>query len=131
VETIEADFDNETGNIAYRATFPNPNGLLRFGQTGNIVIDQPYTNAMLIPQKATFEVLDKKYVYIVTKEGIIQSREIKIASEIPHVYIVQSGIQPNDKILMEGLRLVKENEKINYKFITPLKALSNLELYAE
>ena len=131
VETIEADFDNETGNIAYRATFPNPNGLLRFGQTGNIVIDQPYTNAMLIPQKATFEVLDKKYVYIVTKEGIIQSREIKIASEIPHVYIVQSGIQPNDKILMEGLRLVKENEKINYKLITPLKALSNLELYAE
>src|SRR5690606_39327306 len=38
VETIEADFDNETGNIAYRATFPNPKGLLRFGETGNDVI---------------------------------------------------------------------------------------------
>ncbi|MFY7814661.1 MAG: efflux RND transporter periplasmic adaptor subunit [Chryseobacterium taeanense] len=55
VETIESDFDNETGNIAYRATFPNPQGLLRYGETGNILITSPYPDAVMIPQKATFE----------------------------------------------------------------------------
>lgn len=131
VETIEADFDNETGNIAYRATFPNPNGLLRFGQTGNIVINTPFKNAVLIPQKATFEVLDKKYVYVVTKDNVVKAREIKVAAEIPHIYIVNAGLQTSDKILLDGLRLVKDNEKISYKFIQPNNVLSNLELYAE
>lgn len=131
VETIEADFDNQTGNIAYRATFLNDKGLLRFGQTGNVVINTPFKNALLIPQKATFEVLDKKYVFVVSKNNTVQAREIKIAAEIPHVYIVASGIQKEDKILLDGLRLVKENDKISYKFITPQKALSSLELYAE
>ena len=131
VETIEADFDNETGNIAYRATFPNSKGLLRFGETGNVVITTPMKNAMLIPQKATYEVLDKKYVFVITKDNVVKAREIKIAAEIPHIYIVGSGLQKDDKILLEGLRLVKENEKIATKFIAPEKVISNLELYAE
>lgn len=58
VETIEADFDNETGNISFRATFDNPDRLLRYGQTGSVVIPTSIENAMLIPQKATFEVLE-------------------------------------------------------------------------
>ena len=51
VETIEGEFNNETGNIAFRATFPNPNKLLRHGETGNIVVKNKYPNAILIPQK--------------------------------------------------------------------------------
>lgn len=50
---------------------------------------------------------------------------------MPHLFVVQSGLAENDKILLEGLRLVKENEKINYEFVAPLSAISNLELYAE
>lgn len=65
VETIEADFDNETGNIAFRATFPNPKRILRHGETGNILMPVSLKNALLIPQKATFEILDKKFVYVV------------------------------------------------------------------
>ena len=68
IRTIEADFNNETGNIAFRATFPNPKGLLRHGETGNVVIRVPFKNALLIPQKATFEVLDKKYVYVIDED---------------------------------------------------------------
>lgn len=131
VETIEADFNNETGNIAYRATFSNEKRLLRFGETGNVVITTPFKDAILIPQKATFEVLDKKYVFVVTKDNIVKAREIKIAAEIPHIYIIESGLHKEDKILLDGLRLVKENDKISYKFITPEKAISSLELYAE
>lgn len=131
VETIEADFDNETGNISFRATFDNPEKLLRYGQTGSIVISNTLKNAVLIPQKATFEVLDKRYVYVITKENTIKSREIEIEAELPHLYAVKSGLQKEDKILLEGLRKVKENDKIEFKQVEPKQVLSSLELYSE
>jgi membrane fusion protein (multidrug efflux system) len=131
VETIESDFDNETGNIAYRATFLNPEKLLRYGQTGNIMISTPFKNALLIPQKATYEELEKKYVYVITKENVVKAREIKVAAELPHIYVVQSGLQKDDKILLEGLRMVSENQKIKTQFTAPEKVLLNLNLYAE
>jgi len=131
VETIEGEFNNETGNIAFRATFPNPKGLLRHGETGNIKMGIPLKNAILIPQKATFEVLDKKYVYVVDKDNVLRSREIQIAAELPHIFVIKSGLSTNDKVLIEGIRLVKENEKINYKLEKPEYVMSHLELYAE
>lgn len=131
VQTIESDFNNETGNIAYRATFPNPKGLLRYGETGNIVITSPYTNAMMIPQKATFEELEKKYVYVITKEGKVKAREIKIAAELPHIYVVASGLGKDERILLDGLRMVQENQKIASRYQKPEKVMSNLDLYAE
>ena len=131
VSTIEADFNNETGNISFRATFPNPQGLLRHGETGNIQMKVPFKHAMLIPQKTTFEVLDKKYVYVLDKNNELKSREVKIAGELPHIFIISEGLSTGDKILLEGLRLVKENEKIEYKLEKPEYVLSHLELYAE
>ena len=74
IETIEADFNNETGNIAFRAAFPNPGGLLRHGETGKVQITEPLKDALVIPQKATFEILDKKYVYVVDEHGVVHSR---------------------------------------------------------
>ena len=131
VQTIEADFNNETGNIAFRATFPNPSGLLRHGETGNVRMTVPLKRALLIPQKATFEVLEKKYVYVVDKDNVIRSREITIAAEMPHVFAVKSGLKKEDRILLEGLRQVKENEKIHPKFMQPKEVISHLSLYAE
>ncbi|WP_461042881.1 efflux RND transporter periplasmic adaptor subunit [Spirosoma harenae] len=131
VQTVEADFNNETGNIAFRATFPNPNGLLRHGETGNIQMTLPLKNALIIPQKATFEVLEKKYVYVIDKENKVRSREITIGAELPHIFVVKSGLAPTDKILLEGLRQVRENEKIHAKFVQPASVISHLELYAE
>jgi membrane fusion protein, multidrug efflux system len=131
VETIEADFNNETGNIAFRATFPNPKGLLRHGETGNIQMTLPLKNAMIIPQKATFEVLEKKYVYVVDKDNVVRSREVTIAAEMPHIFVLSSGLKKDDRILLEGLRQVKENEKIHTKFEKPETVISHLGLYAE
>ncbi|MDO3694143.1 efflux RND transporter periplasmic adaptor subunit [Wenyingzhuangia sp. chi5] len=131
VETIEADFNNETGNISFRATFPNPEGLLRHGETGNILSTIKLDNALLIPQKATFEVLDKKYVYVVDKNNVIKSREIIIGEEMPHLYAVVGGLSENDKILIEGLRLVRENDKIHSEYVKPDYVISHLNLYAE
>lgn len=131
VETIEADFNNETGNIAFRATFPNSNGLLRHGETGNVVMTIPVKGALLIPQKATFEVLDKKYVYALDKDNVLHSREITIGAELPHIYAIVDGLEESDRILLEGLRLVREEDEIDPEFMEPKTALSNLELYAE
>jgi membrane fusion protein (multidrug efflux system) len=131
VQTIEADFNNETGNIAFRATFPNPKRLLRHGETGNILVTSEIKNALIIPQKATFEVLEKKYVYIVDKDNVIRTREISVEAELPHIFVVKSGLAKTDKILLEGLRQVHENEKIHAKFVQPDSVISNLSLYAE
>ena len=131
VETIEADFNNETGNIPFRATFPNPEALLRHGETGNVHVTIPLENALLIPQKATFEVLDKKYCYVIDDEGVVHSRQITIGEEMPHLYAITDGLKENDKILLEGLRLVKENDEIEYELEDPNTALGDLELYAE
>lgn len=131
IQTVEADFNNETGNIAFRATFPNPEGLLRHGETGSVVIKQPLKSALMIPQKATFEVLEKKYVYVIDKNNVVRSREIKIAAELPNIFVVQAGLKNDDKILLEGLRQVNENQKIKYKFLQPESVISHLSLYAE
>ena len=131
VETIEADFDNETGNIPFRATFPNPNGLLRHGETGNVRIAEPIRDGLIIPQKATFEVLDKRYVYVVGKDSRVRSREISVGADLEDLYVVTAGLQANEKILLEGLRKVKENDKISYEYKEPKPVIAQLKLPAE
>ncbi len=131
VKTIEADFNNETGNIAFRATFPNPDGLLRHGETGNIVVNVPLKRALIIPQKATFEVLDHKYVYVLDKDDVLKTRKITVEAELPDLYVIKSGLDEKDKILLEGIRKVTENEKIAYKYQEPREVISHLKLHAE
>ena len=131
VKTIEADFNNETGNIAFRATFPNPKGLLRHGETGNILMSIPLKNAIIIPQKATYEVLEKKFVFVVDKNNVVHSREITIASEMPDLYIVKNGLSENERILLEGIRKVKDNDKITFTYEDPKTVLPKLKVYVE
>lgn len=132
VETIEADFNNETGNIAFRATFRNPKGILRHGETGNILMPIFLKDALIIPQKATFEILDKKYVFVVDEHNVVKSRQITIGEELPHLYMVSDGLTATDKILLEGLRKVKNNQEIKYEFVNFQKVVSELnQLHAE
>ena len=126
IETIEADFDNTAGNIEFRATFPNPDKLLRHGETGTILMAKPYKNALLIPQKATFEILDKTYVYVVNKDNKLEQRLIAIEADLPHLFIVKGGLKDDDTILLEGLRKMVEID-----LRPPEKILPELELYTE
>lgn len=131
IETIEADFNNETGNISFRAAFPNPDGLLRHGETGNILIETPFKNALLIPQKATYEILDKRYVYVIDDEGKVSSKEIHISAELPHLFIISDGISSGDKILLEGLRKVKNGDQIDFESKGAFDVIKDLKLHAE
>lgn len=131
VETIESEFDSETGNIAFRARFPNPDKLLKHGETGKVRMTMPLKNAMIIPQKATYEIQDKVYVFVIDKDGKARSRNIVITGELPDLYVVQSGLQDGDKILLEGVQKVKDDEKIEYDFEKPEEVISHLRLKAE
>lgn len=132
VETIEADFNNETGNIAFRATFANPKGLLRHGETGNIEMTVPLDAAMIIPQKSTFEVLEKKYVFVVDENKTVHQKEITIKAEMPDLYVIQSGLKGNEKILLEGIRKVSDGEQISeFEYADPKQVLPKLSVYVE
>jgi membrane fusion protein (multidrug efflux system) len=131
VETIEGEFNNETGNIAFRATFPNPDAILRHGETGSILMTIPLKHALIIPQKATFEVLDKQYVFVIDKDNIVRQKEITVGAELPHLFVVTKGLKETDKVLLEGIRLVKDKQKIKVRLENPSDVLSNLELYSE
>lgn len=131
IQTIEGEFDNETGNIAFRAKFPNPNKLLRNGETGKVRMTLPLRNALIIPQKATYEIQDQKYVFVIGKDGVARSKNIKVAYELPDVYVVGSGLEKDDKILLEGVQKVKDDQKVQTKFQDPKKVLKSLKLKAE
>jgi membrane fusion protein (multidrug efflux system) len=131
IETIEADFNNETGNIAFRAGFENPKGLLRHGETGKIMMTVPYPDALQIPQRATFEVLDRRYVFVVDDSGVVKSRAISVAAELPNIFIVDGGLEDTDHILLDGLRKVRDGDQIEFEYQQPAEVLSHLDMHAE
>jgi membrane fusion protein (multidrug efflux system) len=128
IETIEGQFDNETGNIAFRAKFPNPDMLLKHGETGKVQMTVPLKNALIIPQKATYELQDKVYVFVVGKDNKISSRNIIIKSRISNIYIVESGLAAGDKILLDGVQTAKDDQQIEYTYADPKATLSSLQL---
>ncbi|RQO32445.1 efflux RND transporter periplasmic adaptor subunit [Taibaiella sp. KBW10] len=131
IEIIESEFDNETGNIAFRAKFPNTDKLLKNGQTGKVLMTVPLKQAILIPQKATYEIQDKKYVFVIDKNNVISSRNITVGGEMPDLYVVQSGLTTTDRILLEGVQKVKDGDKIKYEYEQPQEVMAHLRLKAE
>ncbi|WP_437223417.1 efflux RND transporter periplasmic adaptor subunit [Planctomicrobium sp. SH661] len=131
IGAIEADFNNETGNIAFRADFPNPDGLLRHGQTGTVLLKRVSENALVIPQRATFETLDKQYVYVVDEHDVVHQRDIVVENELDDLYVIKSGLEVNDKIILEGVRQVHDGEKVEFEYLEPKIVLGHLKYAAE
>jgi len=130
--TIESEFNRETGNIEFRADFPNPEGLLRHGQTGSLLINQKIAGALVIPQRATFEVLDRQYVFVVDKDGVAHQREIAIASELEDIFVIKNGLSAGEKFVLEGVRQVREGERLKrVEILPPNEALKRLKVHAE
>lgn len=134
--TVEGQFNNETGNIPFRADFPNPEGpngqrLLRHGQTGNVLIHRPLKDAVVIPQRATFEILDKLYVYVVGEDNVVHQRWITVEHELDDIFVIASGLKLKDRIVLEGVRQVHDGQKVEYEFHKPEAALANMKYRAE
>jgi membrane fusion protein (multidrug efflux system) len=131
IGAIEADFNNETGNIAFRADFPNPEGLLRHGQTGSVLIHRALHDVLVIPQRATFEILAKRFVYVVGEDGVVNQREIVVQNEMEDIFVIKSGLDANDKIVLDGIRQVRDGQKVEYETREPEAVLANLKYHAE
>jgi membrane fusion protein, multidrug efflux system len=131
IGAIEAEFNNTTGNIAFRADFPNPSGLLRNGQTGTILIHRTLKNAIVIPQRATYEILAKRYVYVVGDDNVVHQRDITIESEQDDIFVIKEGLKEGEKIILEGIRQVRDGDKVEYEYLAPDEVLSNLKHHAE
>ncbi len=112
IETIEGEFDQSTGSIAFRARFPNPERILKHGSSGKVRLYKKVKKALIIPQKSTFEIQDRTYVYVVDKSDTVRLRTVVPRLRIPHLFILQSGLSANDRIVYEGIQNVKDGTKI-------------------
>ncbi len=130
--TIESRFNNETGNIPFRADFPNPDRLLRHGMTGTVLIHRVLKNALVIPQRATFEILDKQYVYVVGKDNVVRQRAIVKQYELEDIFVIKTGLGVDDRIVYEGVQQVHDGEKVaDYEFRPPEQVLAHQRFHAE
>lgn len=113
VETISGIIDPTTGSVTLRAAFPNPNHLLRSGGTGSVLIPYKMESAVVVPQKATYEVQDKKFVYVLQPDNTIKNTEIQIFNvDNGSDYVVMSGLKAEDKIVIENVSTLKDGQAI-------------------
>lgn len=132
IGAIEAKFNNETGTVPFRADFENPKGLLRHGMTGSILIHKTLHDGVVIPQRATFEILDKRYVYVIDKDNVAHQREIGVRNELNDVYVVDKGLDGNDKLVYEGVRQIHDGSKVEHYDFTPSEQVfAHLKFHAE
>jgi RND family efflux transporter, MFP subunit len=112
LSSIEGQFDKTTGAISFRATFPNPGGILRTGNTGKVRIPQQFNNAVVVPIEATFEVQDKVFVFAVGDSNKVSSRPITVSGKTTNYYFVSDGVKAGDKIVFAGTGNLQEGMPI-------------------
>lgn len=113
IETIEGEINKETGNIAFRARFANPHHTLRHGASGKILLRRELKNALVIPQKSTFEIQENTYVFVIDKDNVARLRKVNPKFRIDNMYVIESGLSTADRVVLEGLQLIKDGEKVN------------------
>ncbi|TYR35764.1 efflux RND transporter periplasmic adaptor subunit [Sphingobacterium phlebotomi] len=112
IDMIDGQFDKNTGAITLRATFPNPEGILRNGNTGKIRLEKHYLEAVLIPQLATIEIQDKIFVYKVNDDNKVSQQSITIVGKNGENYLVEKGIKAGDRIVYKGIDLLQDGQVI-------------------
>ncbi|WP_321281977.1 efflux RND transporter periplasmic adaptor subunit [Marinifilum fragile] len=112
IETINGMVNPRTGSISYRAIFPNPNNLLRSGISGKVKMPSNMNDIVLLPQKATYELQGKKFVYLVGKENKVESKEVIIANTIDNHFVVKAGVNPGEQYVIDGLIKLRDGMQI-------------------
>jgi len=126
IETTETEFDQASGNIAFRARFNNPKGLLKNGSNGKVRIKENVSNALIIPQRSTFEIQDKIFVFVADKKGKVTQREVVIAERLPHAYLIKEGISTEEKIILEGVASLKNGDDVQINTLTADETLKQI-----
>lgn len=119
IEATSGAINRTTGSIRVRATFPNPNNTVRSGSSGVVVIPLTIDSAIAIPQKVTYEIQGKKFVYLVNQDSTVSSQAIKVMDNNDgNFYVVTEGLKIGDKIAMEGLSTLRDGTVIKAKEIS-------------
>ncbi|MGN7721707.1 efflux RND transporter periplasmic adaptor subunit [Chitinophaga sp. 22620] len=112
IETVEGEFEENTGSIAFRARFPNPGKLLKHGASGKVKLSNKLDGAVMVPQKAVFEMQDKNYVFVVDKDNRVKMKNFSPQTRFAHFYIVESGLLPGERVVCEGVRNIRDGMEI-------------------
>lgn len=114
ISTVSGVIDPSTGSVQMRATFDNAQHILRSGGTGSILVPTHANDAIIVPQSATFDVQDKKFVYIVNNDKSVATREITVLPQNDgQTYVVASGLRSGERIVVDGVNQLKNGQKIN------------------
>lgn len=118
--------DPSTGTMLLQVSFPNSDKLLRPGQFARlkIVLDQ-VKDGLIIPQRCVKEIQGVYQVYVVSDSSSVEVKEVKLGAKVGSMWLVESGLNPKDKIVYEGLMLVKPGQKIAPKLVEVPKEFMN------
>lgn len=120
IETIDGQVNASTGTLRLRAVFPNPEQLIRSGSSGNVLLPEQYEHVWLVPKAATFEVLNKTFVYRVDGQQQAESISIQQVNETGDAYVVRGGqLKGGDRIVLEGADKLKEGQKLTVEEAKP------------
>ncbi len=113
IQTASGLINTQTGSLSVRAVFPNPGNIIRSGSSGAVRIPSTVDSAILVPQKSTFEIQGKTFLYLVSDSGTVKSSQIEILSNSGGQYfVVTKGLKPGDKIVVEGVATLREGAQI-------------------
>ena len=113
IDAVSGVIDHTPGSVSMRAIFPNKQNILRSGGMANVVFPYAMENVILIPQTATQEIQDKKFVYVLQADSTLKHTEVKISNlNDGKNYIVTSGLNAGDKIVVEGVQNLQDGQKI-------------------
>jgi len=113
IDAVSGVIDQSTGSVSMRAVFPNDKRILRSGGTGNVVFPYTMEGIIMIPQSATVEIQDKKFVYVLQPDNKIKNVEIQISSlDDGQNYLVTKGLKSGDKIVVEGVQSLRDGQEI-------------------
>lgn len=120
VATVSGVINSSTGAASARALFDNPSGMLRSGNTGSVILPVQSDDVVVIPQKATFEIQDKKFVFVVGEGNVLATRPVEVLQQSDgQSYVVLSGLEPGETIVTEGVGTMSVREGVT---INPVKA---------
>lgn len=108
IDAIDGHINRSTGAISLRATFPNPKGLLRSGNSGKVKLEERHHNVIVIPQTAIYEIMDKTFVFLVQEDQTLKRQPVLLAGTSGKNYLVKEGLKPGDKIVTSEVEALKE-----------------------
>ncbi|KAA9339002.1 efflux RND transporter periplasmic adaptor subunit [Adhaeribacter soli] len=116
IETTSGSINSETGSLRVRAIFSNPGNLIRSGGSGVVRIPTTVDSAIVIPQKSTYEIQGKKFVYLLEDNATVNSREVTVVeNDEGHFFVVEKGLAPGDRVVLEGVASLREGAAIKPK----------------